>query len=400
MSDPCVAIVLSPDKRLWLIRAPNGVEEVGPLAPVELPLYQALLHSGGKIALFGECPQRNQEIIATMYKLAIHVKTLESFGKLFTTNIIQNSLLIAQAQPIQQLQNCFCGVPAILVAIGPSLAKNIDLLKEVKDRAVVIAADTAYPHLAQIGVSPHFVVAVDGQEETLSKLFPNEVEDSWLMFHPSVLPAVPKAFKTKFVTETGMVLYQALSQFWGPKGNIEMSVQCQMHLAANLAVFMGCNPIVFVGQDLCYTDSYAIPEMNYLDAEKNKETCSKGVKAVDINGRTVKTTEVFQAYKQTFETLIVATPNKFLNATEGGLEIYGAENIKLADLGLPNEKINLPKLENTSGKLNKKGLVDFARSFIEDPDLDLLPIVEGKSIEEDVQNAKMAFNTLIEEIKG
>ncbi|HET9371990.1 MAG TPA: 6-hydroxymethylpterin diphosphokinase MptE-like protein, partial [Vicinamibacterales bacterium] len=72
-----------------------------------------------------------------------------------------NAPRIAREGNAAALAGLFPGMPAVVVAAGPSLDRNIHDLAVVKDRAIVIACDTAARPLTSVGVEPDLIVASD-----------------------------------------------------------------------------------------------------------------------------------------------------------------------------------------------------------------------------------------------
>ncbi|MDZ4855637.1 MAG: 6-hydroxymethylpterin diphosphokinase MptE-like protein, partial [Nitrospirota bacterium] len=68
--------------------------------------------------------------------------TLKAGGRMME-NTLLNFPEVLHSAGVKHLENLFQGRPAVLVAAGPSLEKNIHLLRELEGRAVIIAVDTA-----------------------------------------------------------------------------------------------------------------------------------------------------------------------------------------------------------------------------------------------------------------
>jgi hypothetical protein len=104
------------------------------------------------------------------------------------------------------------------------------------------------------------------------------------------------------------------------------------NIALYLLIQLRCSPIVFIGQDLCYTRGKLHAEGSW-DEDIEDRYIRKQIETVDIFGNKVYTDKTFIGMKNIFESIIADSPEvKYYNATEGGLPIKGAENIALADL--------------------------------------------------------------------
>jgi hypothetical protein len=147
-------------------------------------------------------------------------------------------------------------VPAVIVGAGPSLDRTLPALRAMENRALVIAADTAWRPLVRGGVDPALVVTADPSELNGTHLLgvPSRRE-TWLIAEGSVDPRALNASAGRVATfrvanhhpwpwlQT-LGIQRPLVRVWG-------SV---LTAAFDLALMLGCDPIVFLGADLAYTD--------------------------------------------------------------------------------------------------------------------------------------------------
>jgi hypothetical protein len=117
----------------------------------------------------------------------VSLQTLVQNARITNTNVANNLVTYVTTPPIDVVKNRFAGCPAIIVAAGPSLVNNIDLLAEAKGRAVIIAVQTTFKTLLSRGIVPDFVTSLDYAE--ISRRFFEGVED----FRGVHLIAEPKA---------------------------------------------------------------------------------------------------------------------------------------------------------------------------------------------------------------
>ncbi|MCH8157029.1 MAG: motility associated factor glycosyltransferase family protein, partial [Nitrospinae bacterium] len=103
-----------------------------------------------------------QEGLKQIYQKArVDLGTQAVFSKTFYDNIFANGKHLLNSSGIRSLEQTLHGVPAIVVSAGPSLDKNISLLKNSADNILIVAVATALRPLVESGVKPDFVVAVD-----------------------------------------------------------------------------------------------------------------------------------------------------------------------------------------------------------------------------------------------
>lgn len=161
----------------------------------------------------------------------------------------------AEATPFRLLKDICKDVPAIVVSAGPSLNKNIEILKENQDKVLIFCVGTAYKALAKHGIKPDFLNAIEMgdaatqfNEYNLENI--NFISEGYTHrnFHRI-------KYKRKFLT----LSHENISNVWfgsvtehdvtgyETKGTVSYN-------ALNCAQIMGCNPIILIGQDLAYTD--------------------------------------------------------------------------------------------------------------------------------------------------
>lgn len=272
--------------------------------------------------------------------------TLVTNSRITCKNVAMNLATYVSTPPIDLLRNRFAGDPAIVISAGPSLGRNIGQLREWKGRAVLCAVQTVLQPLARRGIVPDFATSLDYHE--MSRKFFEGVD-----FLDQVhLVAEPKA--TWHVVDGYPGPLSLLENGWakllvgeelGARGGLPAGATVA-HLAFYLAVYMGCDPIIFVGQDLAYTGHvHYVPgveihrqwrgELNRFNTMEQKEwdriarNRSILLKVPGNDGTELFTDELLFTYLEQFEKDIAAVPARVINATEGGARIRGTEVMSL-----------------------------------------------------------------------
>lgn len=93
----------------------------------------------------------------------VNHNTLVRFGKLWVRNLAKNLNVVSRAAGIQRLAEAYSGIPAVLLAGGPSLDAILPVLPQLSQRAVIIAVDTSLAAAIRAGVTPDYAVIVDPQ---------------------------------------------------------------------------------------------------------------------------------------------------------------------------------------------------------------------------------------------
>ncbi len=269
----------------------------------------------------------NKTIVDFISKTKINLVTNNYFKEQWTYNPIMN--MSKEGLLINKLFNEFNGKSAIIVSAGPSLNKNIHLLKYVKDKALIAAVGTASKILDSNNIKPHFRFAMDsGKTEKL--IFENLVEDdSTLVYSDRVQHEVVPLFKRRLK----MILdLDYLTNYVYTKSKIEYETLSSGFSIANTAlstlIKLGFKNIIFLGQDLCYTKDRLYADGSWLKDDKIniKDKVYNYIKIKDINGNDVYTLESFLGMRAIFEEIVYLNPNvNYINATEGGIGIRGTK---------------------------------------------------------------------------
>ena len=254
-------------------------------------------------------------------------RIVEWDGALLTENILKNMPHVLRSPSAMPLRDVWKNIPATLIAAGPSLQKNVMELKKAKGHAVLIAADSALKSLLENGVIPDFVVSVDPQALTSQKYEGVDVpQEVTLVFHPATHHQLVKQFPGHTLTmDVPLPAFEWLKQHWESKGQFDQEATCQIQVGFNFAAWIGCNPLVLVGHDLCFTDDgMHVSSTSYLPEHAMDEITRHAQNIPTGDGRIVKTTPTLANDKIVLEKKIRDFPGSVINATEGGLDIVGS----------------------------------------------------------------------------
>ncbi|MBX3378546.1 MAG: DUF115 domain-containing protein [Phycisphaeraceae bacterium] len=182
-------------------------------------------------------------------------------------NLLGNIEDYANAPGIAELAGAAQDKPALIVSAGPSLRRNVDLLRDpaVRSRFIVIAVQTVLKTLLAKGIRPDFVTALD--HDAISKRFyegltSEQVEGVTLVVEPKASPAIFDAFPGCIRCPAERVLDNILAEgadeatkqlLTRSRGELKPGATVA-HLAYYLARHLGCDPVIFIGQDLGFTD--------------------------------------------------------------------------------------------------------------------------------------------------
>jgi len=302
--------------------------------------------------------QYYKPIIADISRVCYDIKA--SFGNdpedswLGMDHMLQNTDLIAESPGIISCKDKFKDMPALIVATGPSLNKNIHLLKEFKDKAVFFAADASmntfmkYVNADGEGepIVPDMVTSLE-RSPTTHRHFAQIDKDDWgplkdtfLCACPVVRPDVYENWKGKYT-----MMYRDFAHFrWlGVDKGLLNTGKSVTNMAYVIALYMGCNPIILAGQDLAFANdgqTHVKGATHASEGLKKSPLIQQKVKCMGNDGKEMQTLDTWVGMRKRFEYDIAKFPETIcINATEGGARIEGAHVMTLQDVldYLPNK---------------------------------------------------------------
>ncbi|WDL95146.1 motility associated factor glycosyltransferase family protein [Alicyclobacillus sp. ALC3] len=257
-------------------------------------------------------------------------------------NTLDNVDVILDSPRLTDVQRCFAGRPAIIVSNGPSLDRNADLLSEAVGKSILLTAESALRPCLRRGIIPDGICVTERTPNVYHIHFEQEdIPEQLVMVGLTLMdPRIPRTFPGSWLPvfrsgeSTGRWIQQAI-------GSGEVGLNgggSSAHLAFEFALWVGANPIIFVGQDLAfgpdqqthsqlsaYSEDYLADQVRLLQSQPAFE-----VKGVD--GGYVRTTKIWYEFKTWFEQRIRQHPDtRFIDATEGGAYIEGTELMTLRE---------------------------------------------------------------------
>ncbi|EIT5465799.1 motility associated factor glycosyltransferase family protein, partial [Campylobacter coli] len=257
---------------------------------------------------------------------------------------------------------------------GPSLAKQLSLLKAYQDKAVIFCADGALSMLEKEGIVPDYVTNLDFTDLAM-KFFQNKENKTSLNVlscatHPNVVHSL-KAENCMIVLRN-KALYQRfnLNDF----GYIDTGTHVS-HFSYTLALALGFKNIILIGQDLAFDEKGNSHSQGFSYGEQfSGEKTVPTLKTQAYAGKGEVLTHItWNDYRIKLEYLFACNSKeaKFYNATEGGARINFTEELSFKEcceklLTKEKPKFELPKslTKNRSDKL----LVKFKEKIQKDQD--------------------------------
>ncbi|HGG0035937.1 TPA: motility associated factor glycosyltransferase family protein [Campylobacter coli] len=249
---------------------------------------------------------------------------------------------------------------AIIVSTGPSLTKQLPLLKKYASKATIFCADSAYPILAKHGIKPDYVCMLE-RDEIVAECFNNDFGefDKDIVFivksvtHPHTIKYLQKNNRVFILVSTYASFIQYLKLDYFGYFNMGFSVA---HMNFLLTIHLKYKNIILIGQDLAYakdgqTHSQGFIHANLHNGDYKRDLDKFSTTAYGGNGK-VQSSEIWTLFRHNFEKDIVNIKMNYhittYNCTEGGARIEGTiekpflwacKNLLDKDLNKPFEKL-------------------------------------------------------------
>ena len=305
-----------------------------------------LVHPGYDTFLPDRYIDYNNEV--AKFKMAIKSEevTENVFGDDIAHNTVKNIKHIKGSAYLYEFINAFPEkTVGIMVAAGPSLDKNVHILHEFKDKAIIIAVDTALRRLKQEGIVPDFCATVDPRKELF--LFDDTNFEHIPMFCKiDSNPEVLDRHKGKKIWINPSVFHSLFYKYAGIPGDDNISTGGSVATTAfTLCSILGLKTIVVIGQDLAYSGEATHAGGVIKEAQSEEKTI------VSVKGnveKTVKTRPDWYMYLKWYERTVKSMPEdiRLINATEGGAYIEGMEVMTLREVAdeLCKEEIGISSI--------------------------------------------------------
>ncbi|ECL3451616.1 motility associated factor glycosyltransferase family protein [Campylobacter jejuni] len=242
---------------------------------------------------------------------------------------------------------------AIIVSTGPSLTKQLPLLKKYASKATIFCADSSYPILAKHGIKPDYVCMLERTEIT-AEFFNHDFGefDKDIMFicagvvHPKAIEYLKGRNRKYLIIPRYLYfpIYIKLKYF-----DFLYNTPSVAHMSYFLSVLLNHKNIIFIGQDLAYAENGNSHPDDYQNSANYESQMYEHILTEAYGGKKeIKTHEFWIFFKQILEAMIIKYHITTYNCTEGGARIEGTiekpflwacENLLDKDLNKPFEKL-------------------------------------------------------------
>lgn len=221
---------------------------------------------------------------------------------------------------------------AILVSTGPSLSKQLPLLKKIAPFVRIIAVDASFPVLYNAGIKPDVVVSMERVKE--SARFFTKVPKSG--YEDVIIALSSLQHKDVIQSPKGGILQISLRPLGymiatGPKEWGYMGIgSSAANMGFELIFYSKFKRCILIGQDLAYSEDGKSHASGHVFGENDVQTKESDVWVEGWGGeKKVRTNHTWTMFRNFFEKDLGDIQDAMLtiNATEGGARIYGTQEL-------------------------------------------------------------------------
>ncbi len=329
--------------------------------------------------------QMEERIIATFRILYANIFVMKKFRYSWTYNLKKNIAIADECFSPKKYAKVFKDAAILVINAGPSLDQCMGLIKQLQDKTYLICVDTALRACVKNGIKPDIVVSLDSQLDNYRDVYGVDTSDMDMFLEVTAHHKIGSLFRGRtflFYTkrrimsvETGEEVdftephYRVFSERFQDTVGFQTGGSVSA-TALDIALFCGASKIIFMGQDLGYTDGKIYCRGTYVENVRLRQSTrfrtydsiiaqhivrqALTVKTIYEN-RTWTTTPVMDQYRRWFESSAKMLKGRLLFFNQPF--IRGWEVTEKALFSLP--KITKKKIE--ADKLIKKNETDTQR---------------------------------------
>jgi len=299
---------------------------------------------------------------------------IKKWSENYNKNISEELFSGQGARPLSLLTRTkpYWGMPMVLVVAGPSLDKNIDILKKYHKNAIILVADVVLYKLIENDIKPDFVINIDPADMFVRFWEGLDTSNLTLVCPTTANPDAIKPWQGRkvFFNQTdvpGSSKGEALKKLVKPTEGFG-SIFNQFFVGATMiqiAALFNPKPAILMGYDFAYSDGKAYCD-GFLDKKIYDDTLPEGsqeqlehierlkaaeirseMQIIDIYGKYVQTNKTLKFYMTIFVKLVhdELRLKHIINCTEGGILE-----------GIPNTKLELALSDFCKDEIEKKDI--------------------------------------------
>ncbi|MCK8489044.1 DUF115 domain-containing protein [Paenibacillus sp. MBLB2552] len=305
------------------------------------------------------------DIPSLVEEYRVNQNTLIQFKDVWMRNRLNHLATNLITPSLSKMKGLFSGFSAVIVGSGPSLQLDIDSIAKLKDKCLIIAAGSSVQALLHQGISPHIVVTVDGGDVMENIFLTPESLSIPMIYTPTTNYKVTDkvdALKVHAFTDTDPITnYFMVEEDDTP---VFRSLASVTGVAIQAAIYLGCELIIFAGQDFSFPQEKHYSEgVEHIESQHTQATVASASLLVEnVSEGWNRTTLPYKVLQKKVEEVISWYPNtRFINTSKIGAKIVGTEWATVEQLDM----ILVPSLKTSSEFiLNKLNNVSFPNNSL------------------------------------
>ncbi|MCB2288848.1 DUF115 domain-containing protein [Clostridium sp. CS001] len=300
----------------------------------------------------------SKQFIGFVHDSLIQISTSLNFSKQFFKCYARNIKKIVDSNIINKFKDKFKGMSAIIVSAGPSLEKNIHLLKDIQDKFIIITGGRTLNTLLEKGIKPDFVCSIDPGDASYKVIEKALNSDVPLVFSEVSNYKMVEEYEGEKIFFEDIDFKDTTDKLLGLEVDSLWQGGSVAHICISLGAYLGCGNIIFIGQDLAYTNNKYHVESASISKSNNIIENDNYIEVDDIYGKKVTTTKILDFYRKNIEEMnLVYKDVNFINSTEGGANIKGT-SVKTLQQSIDEYSYSECIDKNLEDILSKKSLVN------------------------------------------
>lgn len=358
-------IIIDPLKEVLKINS-EDVYSMEEFNEFKKEVYESLINYEKRITVI--CSMNYEKIVSDEYKEVLEFirntqrynqvqENTFKFGSMSWQENKIKSLVLLSTTPTLATFNRLNDKPIVIASGGPSLTKQLVTLNKYKGNLIIIAAGSAINSLLASGITPDFVVSIDGTEYNYHHFKNIKEQKTTLLYSFTSNYNIQQNWsgnKYTFLPIDDGILQQSIKK----KFNVDIPLIDGGGSVANFALaiahYMSSGSIALIGQDLAYTDfqTHAVGNKYKKEISQSFLEERQATKILGYYGDEVWTDYGFKSMIKNFNELSISLGHEtcIYNCTEGGAKINEFVQIPFEQycLKYANEKKVLPTIKTCS----------------------------------------------------
>ncbi len=294
------------------------------------------------------------EMISNILKAKIiNYNTILSMAWTWYENFLDNLKYTFHDETITSLFNQYT-CPVIVVAGGPSLTKQLPLLKSIKGKCVILCAGSTIRTLLKHDIEPDYIVNVDGGQKNLLHFETLQNSHINYIYGLQSTKGIRENFKGNsfYFSPISEPLSKTFIKKYMPSiRKIEGGVSVATYTLA-IASYISGGPIALIGQDLAYTNNSSHADGNVQQEQRKYVEDHFYKKVLGYFDDEVFSDATLISMKDNIEQVLLGINKRkddCYNCTEGGAKINYISQLPFAKFieQFINDEVEINKIKET-----------------------------------------------------